>query len=597
MKTLTKEMWQLLRQNLVSIFVFEFLYRGMILPMYMRLANRMLRWTLSLAGYSYLTAENFTRFLIRPWVLPALLAIGLLGGLLILLEAFALITAFQGSACQQRLSPFSIFWHGLQKAAEEISRGNWRLGMVILVHYLLVNLLLIARCLSHIRPLNFVIQEVFSSSRLSSVLLLLLAGCVAVALPTAYVGFLCVAGQEEFSSSLCRSRQMVRGRAVFTAGALMLGNITVSAVVVVIYLLSVTAMCMMLFTGHSLTLARLLVIREQIERSILFFGGIVLIVFHFAFLGAMYYQYGEQRSNYGGAITRSRKDFMVRIKALAMGVMLLASGFAYGVDLFYHGFTLPDEIFANTQITAHRGSSKTAPENTMAAIKAAVEEMADWVEMDVQMTRDQILVLAHDATLKRVAGINQPVSSFTWEELQLLEVGSWFSPEFAGERIPLLEDALEYCRGRINLNIEIKNVGRDSRMPEKVVKMILDGGMAEQCVITSTSLDYLKQVKQQAPQVRTGYILSAAYGDFYSLEAIDFISIRASFVNRRLVEQAHAQGKAVHAWTVNSKGEMERLYRMGVDNMITDYPLLAREMIYREEATETLLEYLKMIFQ
>ena len=121
--------------------------------------------------------------------------------------------------------------------------------------------------------------------------------------------------------------------------------------------------------------------------------------------------------------------------------------------------------------------------------------------------------------------------------------------------------------------------------------------MAEPCVITSTSLDYLKQVKQQAPQVRTGYILSAAYGDFYSLEAIDFISIRASFVNRRLVEQAHAQGKAVHAWTVNSKGEMERLYRMGVDNMITDYPLLAREMIYREEATETLLEYLKMIFQ
>ena len=127
--------------------------------------------------------------------------------------------------------------------------------------------------------------------------------------------------------------------------------------------------------------------------------------------------------------------------------------------------------------------------------------------------------------------------------------------------------------------------------------LILENGMEEQCVVSSTSLGYLERVKLLDPKLRTGYILSAAYGDFYFEEKADFISIRASFVNRQMVERAHARGMTVHAWTVNSKSEMERLRLMEVDNLITDYPVLAREIIYREEATETLLEYLQMVFR
>lgn len=238
-----------------------------------------------------------------------------------------------------------------------------------------------------------------------------------------------------------------------------------------------------------------------------------------------------------------------------------------------------------------------APENTLAAVEAAIEEMADYVELDVQMTKDGVMVLSHDATLKRVAGVNRTIASLTWEELQDLDVGSWFSPEFAGERIPRLEEILEFCRGKINLNIEIKNVGKDSPMPEEVARMIRERGMETQCVVTSTSLGYLERIKLLVPEIRTGYILSAAYGDFYFNEKADFISIRASFVNRQVVERAHEKGMGVHAWTVNAKSEMERMRVMGVDNLITDYPVLAREIVYREEATETLLEYLQMVLR
>lgn len=99
------------------------------------------------------------------------------------------------------------------------------------------------------------------------------------------------------------------------------------------------------------------------------------------------------------------------------------------------------------------------------------------------------------------------------------------------------------------------------------------------------------------PELRTGYIIAAAYGDYYSEEALDFISIRSGFVNQQMVQRAHENGKAVHAWTVNSKSELERMKLLQVDNVITDYPVLAREILYREEATESLVEYLRLAFR
>ena len=121
--------------------------------------------------------------------------------------------------------------------------------------------------------------------------------------------------------------------------------------------------------------------------------------------------------------------------------------------------------------------------------------------------------------------------------------------------------------------------------------------MREQCVVTSVRFSYLARIKELDPEIRTGYIISAAYGDYYSSDDIDFISLRSSFVSERLVEAAHEKGKAVHAWTVNSKSEMERMKMLGVDNIITDYPVIAREILYREAATESLLEYLRLVLK
>lgn len=600
MKILAKETWQIVKLNWKNVLLFEFLYRAITLPAFLRFANRGLKLALKMAGYSYLTAGNIGSFLVRPWTLVVLLVVGIVGTMMLTLEIAGLITAFEGSAYGQRLTPLHIFWGGIQKVTGELERRNLKLGGIVLLHYFLINLFLIWRALSHIKPVNFVIQEMMQEPWVRLILVVALVLCALAVLPGMFVCYGCMVEQKSFRDSMARSRRLLHKHRLKSAGLLTGSSLAVVLLVVLTYLLAVfaAAVFVVLFTDKNLAMAVLLSVSDKLELIVLFLGGIGLVVVNFGALSVLYYQYGNRRYH------ESRWDFSYPAKGtesrrrLGMVIcIILVSGLFYIFDLVHSGSALSDEILVETQITAHRGSSRTAPENTMAAMAAAIEELADYAELDVQLTADGVVVLGHDASLKRVAGVNKAIGSLTWEELQGLDVGSWFSEEYVGERIPTLLEVIELCKGKMGLNIEIKNVGKDSELPEAVVNLVLEQGMEEQCVITSTSLNYLKLVKALAPQIRTGYIISAAYGDFYSSDAVDFISIRSSFVNEKLVEKAHAQGKTIHAWTVNSKSEMERLRLLGVDNLITDYPVLARKIIYREEATETLMEYLRLVFR
>lgn len=600
MKTLAKETWQIVRQNLINVLLFDFLYRLIAFSAYLRFAKRGLRLALKMAGYSYLTPGNIGRFLVQPWTLLMILLLGGIAIALLMLETAGLISAYQGSAYGLKLSPLRILWGGMQKVSTEIRRKNVKLCGILVVQYFLLNLLLLIRILTHMKPMNFMLQEMSRSPWAIGSLAALGFVCILIATPTMFVFYGCMVEQKSFSDSVVRSLNLLKHHVLRSAGLLVAGNVLVMLLLAVVYTFSIFAAAVVVvkFTDQNLAMAVLLSVSDQLDLLLIFLGGILVAVVNYGALSVLYYQYGNRRYR------QSRWDFSYPARGsidrkwfgAALG-LIVALSLSYIFDLVHNGSLLADTILIKTQITAHRGSSKTAPENTMAAIEAAIEELADFAEIDVQITSDGVVVLGHDVNLKRVAGLNRSIGSMTWEEVAQVDVGRWFSGEYADTRIPALEEVLTGCKGRINLNIEIKSVGKNSILPEKVAELIMEHGMEEQCVVTSASQPYLKQIKELAPQLRTGYIISAAYGDFYSNDAVDFVSVRSNFVNERLVKSVHVQGKAVHAWTVNRKSEMERLCILGVDNIITDYPVLAREIIYRGEAKETLLEYLKMVLR
>lgn len=600
MKVLAKEIWQVIKLNLKNLLLFELVFRLITMPVYLQIVSKGLKLALKTAGYSYVTAENIGYFLLKPGTLIYILVVLLTGLLVLSVEIGALLTSFHGAAYSMRVSLPGMVIGGILKVRDEVKRKNWKLLILVLIDYTLTHLYLIYRVLSHIRPLNFVVSGIVQEPVLRIALILVLLAAVLIAVPTLFIFHCCMIEQRPFRGGVRRSLQLLKGHLIQTAGTMLCLNLMVTLVTLLFYMIGVviTAVIVLLFAEKNLALTILMLVCGKVEMILALVSSMILNLVNFGALTVQYYQYGSHLKHeprwdfdFRGSRIWSRK-LIAGIASAAMAVSLF-----YIYDLVVNGFPLMDGLLADVQITAHRGSSREAPENTMSAFEAAVEQLADYAELDVQETSDGAMVLCHDNTLKRVAGVNRTVSSYTLDEIKRLDVGIWFSPEFRGEQIPTLNEVMEYCKGKINLNIEIKYSGKDSRLPEKVADLIAEYEMEEQCVVSSVSLSYLKRVKEQNPEVRTGCIISAAYGNYYSSDATDFISIRSSFISEKMIKAIHEEGKEVHAWTVNSESELERMKLLGVDNVITDRPVLAREIIYRESTTETLLKYLRVMFK
>ena len=225
------------------------------------------------------------------------------------------------------------------------------------------------------------------------------------------------------------------------------------------------------------------------------------------------------------------------------------------------------------RVTAHRGDARTAPENTIAAIRKAIESGADYAEVDVQLTADGVVVLLHDRDLKRVSNDSRRLDEMPYSEVRKLDVGTWFNAAFAGERVPTLDEAIEVCRGRIKMNIEMKFFGADRSLAGEVARVIREQHFESDCIATSLSYDALVELKRLNPRVRTGLIVSHAIGDLGKLD-VDAFSVRADFLSDSLLRSAHRNDREVHVWTVNEPGQMMRMMKRGVDNLITSDPRL-----------------------
>jgi glycerophosphoryl diester phosphodiesterase len=241
-------------------------------------------------------------------------------------------------------------------------------------------------------------------------------------------------------------------------------------------------------------------------------------------------------------------------------------------------------------VIAHRGASGSAPENTLAAFRKAVELGAGFIETDLQLSRDARLVALHDDTLERTTNGSGPVSSRTLEELRKLDAGGWFGGSgreeqagFAGERIPTIEEILAFGREHeIGLFLEVKPTG-PSGAEHAIVGALHACGEVPRSVVLSFSPSVLKRVRQLEPLAVTGFLFSdrlpAAVATAVDAGARQLLP-RTDCVTRELVTEAHAHDLRVVAWTANTVDEMQKLISAGVDGIITNYPDRLVELLH-----------------
>jgi glycerophosphoryl diester phosphodiesterase len=244
------------------------------------------------------------------------------------------------------------------------------------------------------------------------------------------------------------------------------------------------------------------------------------------------------------------------------------------------------DLKGDALITAHRGAKAVAPENTMAAFKAAMEAGADFAELDVQHTKDRQIVVLHDADFMRMGGDPRRIADLTAAEVATIDIGRKYGQQFSGEHAPTLEEVIDLARGRMKINIELKYNVPDPGLAPAVVDLLRREDFIDQVVITSLDYAALKQVKSIEPRLTTGHIVTAAVGDVLRTEA-DFLSLNSAKASSSLVRRARAVGKEVAVWTVNDPEVMLRMIERGVDNIITDDPaLLVRVMRDRAALTK-----------
>jgi glycerophosphoryl diester phosphodiesterase len=228
-------------------------------------------------------------------------------------------------------------------------------------------------------------------------------------------------------------------------------------------------------------------------------------------------------------------------------------------------------------VIAHRGAAAHAPENTMASVRRALDDGADMVEIDVQESADGVVVVFHDSDFMKTAGRPLKVWEAASADLERLDVGSWFDPAFADERVPTLEQVLIEARGRAAVNIELKYYGRDRALEQRVVEIVERTGMSDAVVVMSLKYDGIRAMRSVRPSWTYGLLTTVSLGNATASD-VSFLAVNATTASRRFIRRAHAAGKDVYVWTVNDPFLMSAMMSRGVDGIITDDPGLARRV-------------------
>lgn len=321
---------------------------------------------------------------------------------------------------------------------------------------------------------------------------------------------------------------------------------------------------------------------------IIFIATLCIAPINIIFITRLFYQLKEQQGEQiedllklkASKFTRLEQrgfDFFRQKKAWMFTLLV-----AYLCGVFMLNVSVSEQFAYlkwHTAVAAHRGDMGNAPENTISSIRAALDVEVEAVEIDVQLTRDGVVVLMHDITLSRVAGVPESVIDMTYDELMKLEVGSHFAEEFRGERIPTLGQAIEtVLETDVLLIVEIKPYGDELALAIAVTAVIELLDAVDQVYIQSFSYEILQEIRRINSDILLGQVMYMATGNLAELD-VDFYTINQTMLSDRFINSAHRLGRQVWVWTVNIDRNIRQVLSYDVDGIITDYPERVQQQI------------------
>lgn len=363
-------------------------------------------------------------------------------------------------------------------------------------------------------------------------------------------------------------------------------GITIINTVVITLVLLIWALALMLFfrSSSGFFCKSLAIFLLQLHSIMILLISMLVVPFECLHFTKIFYQLVPSEERIFVQIKEKKKKsildklFMRKKTFIAICLVVLIP-----ISVFLGVFTR-EFLGYNSQIMimGHRGFGDGVPENSISSIKKSISEKIDYIEIDVQRTKDRSYVLNHDKNFARVASsnntfINEDVLNLTYDQIKEIRLGKGFGDKYKNEKVPTIEEVLDLCKDKIGINLELKgNV--DQKMMDDLMDIVDKKGMKEQVIFTSLTKSNVEYIENKDVTFNTGLINYLKIGDYTNIN-VDYFMLEENEITDKNVDSIHEIGKKVIAWTVNSEESIENMTKLEIDGVITDNPLDVKDKL------------------
>ena len=570
--------------SFVYLLLFELIYKGLIAFLFRPFLNIVVRIFIRLGGYDFLVNENILAFFTSFIGLALLALLVAIASILIYYEFSVLLLILYRTSREEEIDLFQLTELALFKTLKAVRERSIGLTLYILILIPILNIGLSSSLIPSISLPDFIVGELEKHRGGRGLLILLSLGLIYVFAKLFIVLPLMIFSDMTFKKASEKSFKLMRENGFKLALMVILG---------LLIWIGLTYLPLTLFEGSNNILFLVLKFFANISSIVFtalispFMLAMSLSIYRFYLDQAMLVSKLEKEVlvfKFSGFIEKASnliisilESFLSLVQSRLRIFIIVFLALAIGLSIYDIRATSPLED--RPLIIGHRGSGYGL-ENTIETIVDANKLGSDYVEIDILLSKDGIPMVIHDNNLRRLASINQKISNLTYEEIYLIEI------ENRGQKgyIPSLRDLAKRLEEEdIKLLLEFKSHGKEEKsLVDETIRVLEEEEVLDRVIFQTSSLRTLNEFRENYDQLKIGYIMIGKLGNFskakVKLLGVDFISIEASMVDKRLLRSAHKNQIPVYVWTVNDENKARELFKLGVDGIITDYPDLMRKI-------------------
>lgn len=599
-----KKVIEIIKYNISTLIGFELIFKLLSLLIFTPIFLKSFTWIMKLTGYNYITIENVTSFLLSPLTIIMLLILLLLMMFYTMFDISTIIIILDSSYHQKKIKIIEAISLALNKCRNIIKLKNLLLAFLVLFLIPFLNLGLSSSFIATIKIPEFILDFIIANKILFVLFIFVLLILIILLLKWLYSLHYFILENISFKEARKKSKELIKNNYIKDILTIFLVQTSITIFYFIFILLGILLILLI-----NKVLKNLILLKSITATIIWVFLAISFILItllstpiSYASISVMYYFHKlTKKEEIKSVFAKNNRNHLKNnsiIKKIIIVLFILSivlgTIFTYGI---YKGkYNLNIEYVRTLEITAHRGASVNYPENTMSAFKGAKELGADWIELDVQQTKDGQIIVSHDTNLLRVTGLNKEVIDMDYEEIRTLDAGSFFDAKYKDERIPLFKDVVKWAKeNNMRLNVELKPTGKEKDFEKAVIDCLNEYNYQDYAVLTSQVYQVLENAKVYEPNIKTVYVMSLAIGDILKLDKADNFSVEASNVNKTLVKKVHNAGKQLYVWTINTDENIKKMIDYNVDNIITDNITSAKKIIMESKTSNLINEFIKFI--